>query len=128
LHTPGFSFGLGTPLSLPTSEGGVHAGQPAPTTHLHGFNPHALAAHPQFPTQNPFALHAQHAPSYAPHQFTHQPSAFEHASLTQAHQESPMDNIVPEVEMQEQSPLMGFTTQHFNESVPQPVAHSPGEK
>ncbi|PSN62693.1 CP2 transcription factor family protein-like protein [Corynespora cassiicola Philippines] len=108
LHTPGFSFGLGTPLSLPTSEGGVHAGQTAPAPQLHGFNPHALAAHHHFQNQNPFALQPQHPASFAPHQFSHQPSAFEHGPLQQTHEDSPMDNIVPEVEMQEQSPLVSF--------------------
>ncbi|KAF2252576.1 hypothetical protein BU26DRAFT_259274 [Trematosphaeria pertusa] len=127
LHTPGFSFGLGTPLSLPTSEGGVHAGQTAPTTHLHGFNPHALGTHHHFHNQNPFALQPQHAPSFAPHQFTHQPSAFEHAPLAQTHENSPMDNMVPEVEMQEQSPLVGFAPQTFEENVPPPMAQPAGE-
>ncbi|KAF2685530.1 CP2 transcription factor family protein-like protein [Lentithecium fluviatile CBS 122367] len=129
LHTPGFSFGLGTPLSLPTSESALHAGQTAPT-HLHGFNPHALGHH-QFTNQNPFALQqqAQHAPSFAPHQFTHQPSAYErHPPLAQTHEGSPMDNVVPEVEMQEQSPLVGFAHQSFGETVPQQqLAQPPGE-
>jgi hypothetical protein len=88
LHTPGFSFGLGTPLSLPTSEGGVHAGQIAPTAHLHGFNHHALNSH-HFQNVNPFAMQPQHSQSFAPHQFTHQPSAFDinhhHVSLHLLH-------------------------------------------
>lgn len=108
LHTPGFSFGLGTPLSLPTSEGGVHAGHPVPSTNLHGFNPHALGTH-HFQNLNPFGVQAQHPQSFAPHQFTHQPSAFDHGTLSQPHEESPMANIIPEVEMQ--SPLLGFAPQ-----------------
>jgi hypothetical protein len=129
LHTPGFSFGLGTPLSLPTSEGALHGGQTAPT-HLHGFNPHALGHH-QFANQNPFTLQQQpqHAPSFAPHQFTHQPSAYEqHAPMVPTHENSPLNNIVPEVEMQEHSPLVGFAHQSYGESVPQPIAQAPGEK
>ncbi|KAJ4348433.1 uncharacterized protein N0V89_009807 [Didymosphaeria variabile] len=129
LHTPGFSFGLGTPLSLPTSEGALHAGQTAPTTQLHGFNPHALGTHHHFTNQNPFAMQAQHAPAFAPHQFTHQPSVFEqqHAPLAQTHENSPMDNIVPDIEMQEQSPLIGYAPPTFEENVPAPAAPLPGE-
>ncbi|KAJ4300692.1 hypothetical protein N0V90_002780 [Kalmusia sp. IMI 367209] len=127
LHTPGFSFGLGTPLSLPTSEAGVHAGQTAPTAQLHGFNPHALGTHHHFTNQNPFAMQTQHAPAFAPHQFTHQPSAFEHAPLVQTHDNSPMDNIIPDVEMQEQSPLIGYAPQVFEENVAPPAAQLPGE-
>jgi hypothetical protein len=127
LHTPGFSFGLGTPLSLPTSEAGVHAGHTVSTAQLHGFNPHALGAH-HFANQNPFAMQAQHQQSFAPHQFTHGPSAFEHAPMAQTHENSPMDNIVGDVEMQEQSPLIGYTPQAYRENVPQPLAHVSGEK
>jgi hypothetical protein len=130
LHTPGFSFGLGTPLSLPTSEAGLHAGQPASATQLHGFNSHALGTQHHFTTQNPFAMQAQHAPAFAPHQFTHQPSIFEqqHAPLAQTHENSPMDNMGPDVEMHEQSPLIGYAPQTFEDNVPAPAAPLPGEK
>ncbi len=117
LHTPGFSFGLGTPLSLPTSEGGIHAGQAASTGHIHGFNPHALSNQHHFQNVNPFALPPQHSQSFAPHHFTHQPSAFEHAALAQAHDDSPMDHMVPEVEMQEHSPLIGFAPQAYDANI-----------
>ncbi|KAI4691782.1 hypothetical protein J4E81_007309 [Alternaria sp. BMP 2799] len=113
LHTPGFSFGLGTPLSLPTSEGALHAGQVAPANHLHGFNPHALGSH-HFQNVNPFGMQPQHSQSFAPHQFTHQPSAFDQGNMTQTHQDSSMDNMVPEVEMQEQSPLIGYAPHSYD--------------
>ncbi|KAH6873108.1 CP2 transcription factor-domain-containing protein [Alternaria rosae] len=113
LHTPGFSFGLGTPLSLPTSEGALHAGQVAPANHLHGFNPHALGSH-HFQNVNPFGMQTQHSQSFAPHQFTHQPSAFDQGNMTQTHQDSSMDNMVPEVEMQEQSPLIGYAPHSYD--------------
>jgi hypothetical protein len=116
LHTPGFSFGLGTPLSLPTSEGTLHAGQAAPNNpQFQGFNPHALANHHHFQNTNPFGIQPQHSQSFAPHQFTHQPSAFDHASLTQAHEDSPMENVIPEVEMQ--SPLLGFAPQSYEDNL-----------
>ena len=125
LHTPGFSFGLGTPLSLPTSEGALHAGQTASTGHLHGFNPHAIGTHHHFQNGNPFGLQPQHSQSFAPHQFTHQPSAFEHPTLAQPHEDSPMDNMVPEVEMQEQSPLIGFAPHSYEGNLAAVVASAP---
>jgi hypothetical protein len=39
-----------------------------------------------------------------------------------------MDNVVPEVEMQEHSPLIGYSHQAYAENVPQPIAQPPGEK
>ncbi|KNG47659.1 cp2 transcription factor family protein [Stemphylium lycopersici] len=123
LHTPGFSFGLGTPLSLPTSEGGVHAGQLAPGAHLHGFNPHALGSH-HFQNVNPFGMQPQHSQSFAPHQFTHQPSAFDSGPMAQTHEDSPMDNMGPDVEMQEQSPLIGFAP-HSYDNMAASVAPAP---
>ncbi|KAF2260952.1 CP2 transcription factor family protein-like protein [Lojkania enalia] len=125
LHTPGFSFGLGTPLSLPTSEAGVHAGQTVPSAQFHGFNPHALGTHHHFTNQNPFALQAHHAPAFAPHQFTHQPSAFEHAPLASTHESSPMDNAIPDVEMQEQSPVVAFAPQTFEENLQPTLPQQP---
>jgi hypothetical protein len=126
LHTPGFSFGLGTPLSLATSEGGLHAGHSASGSHLHGFNPHALGTHHHFPNQNPFALQSQHAPAFAPHQFTHGPSAFEHPVMPQTHENSPMDNAMQDVEMQ--SPLIGYTPQTFADNVQPVLSHQPTQK
>jgi hypothetical protein len=118
LHTPGFSFGLGTPLSLPTSEGGVHAGQTAPTPHLQHFNPHAIGTQHHFQNINPFGLQSQHSQAFAPHQFTHAPSAFDHGTLAQTHHEdSPMDNMVTDIEMQEQSPLIGFAGHSYQDNL-----------
>ena len=120
LHTPGFSFGLGTPLSLPTSESAVHVGQTAPNTHLQGFNPHALGTHHHFQNANPFGIPPQHPQSFAPHQFTHQPSAFDHAPLPQTHEDSPMENVITEVEMQ--SPLIGYAPQPYEDNLAGAVA------
>ena len=118
LHTPGFSFGLGTPLSLPTSEGGIHAGQTAAAGHLHDFHPHALGGQPHFQNVNPFSIPSQHAQSYAPHHFTHhQPSAYEHAAMAQSHEDSPLNHLVPEVDMQEQSPLIGYVSQAYESNL-----------
>jgi len=123
LHTPGFSFGLGTPLSLPTSEGGVHVGQTS-TGQLQGFHPHALGAH-HFQNPNPFTL--QPHPTFAPHHFSHQPPAFE--PLAPTHDESPMDNVVAtDVEMQGQSPVLTFPSQTYDENIRPTLTQQPHEK
>ncbi|OCK72975.1 hypothetical protein K432DRAFT_430810 [Lepidopterella palustris CBS 459.81] len=122
LHTPGFSFGLSTPLSLPTSEGGVHASQASSMQPMHGFHPHALNAH-HFQNPNPFAL--QHHPAFAPHQFSHQQTAF--APMGHGPDDSPMDNIGPDVEMQGQSPVLTFPSQGYDENVRQTLTQQPQE-
>ncbi|OCL15351.1 hypothetical protein AOQ84DRAFT_370448 [Glonium stellatum] len=123
LHTPGFSFGLGTPLSLPTSEGGAHVGQTS-TGQLQAFHPHALGAH-HFQNPNPFAL--QPHPTFAPHHFSHQPTAFE--PLAPTHDDSPMDNVVAaaDVEMQGQSPVLTFPSQTYDENIRPTLAQQPHE-
>ncbi|KAF2144709.1 uncharacterized protein K452DRAFT_145703 [Aplosporella prunicola CBS 121167] len=117
LHTPGFSMGLGTPLSMPTSEG--LSGQTSGA--MHGFQPHAIAS-VQFQNPNPFALPpqlAQHQ-SFAPHHFTHQPSTFE--PMAQPQEEPALDSMPVDIEMQEQSPVMGFAPSYGEQHVrPPPV-------
>jgi hypothetical protein len=116
LHTPGFTMGLGTPLSIPNSDGGAHAAQTAGQS----FNPQTLAPS-VFNNPNPFAYasHSQHSQhhshhdhsqhdhsqshqqqhqqTFAPHQFSHQPSFdhFHHADQTK------IDHFPADVEMQE---------------------------
>lgn len=130
LHTPGFCFGLGTPLSLPTSEAGLHAGQPVPQSQIQGFHPHSLSGH-HFQNQTQFPMPTQHGhgQSFAPHQFSHQP-VFEHASLAQVpdHTHSPMDNVMPDVEMQEHSPLVNFTPQPFQDGNTLSLAQQQNQK
>ena len=91
----------------------MHAGEVAPTGHLHGFNPHALGTH-HFQNVNPFGMQPQHSQAFAPHQFTHQPSAFDQRTMAQQHENPPMDNIIPEVDMQEQSPLIGYAPHAYD--------------
>ena len=105
----------------------MHAGHTVPAGHIHGFNPHALGTH-QFQNQNPFALQSQHAPAFAPHQFTHQPSAFEQAPLAQTHDRPTMDHVMPDVEMQEQSPLIGFAPQTYEDLHQPSIPQQPSQK
>ena len=74
LHTPDMGFHLGTPLSMPNSEGHSH---PATALDMHGFHPHVLQSH-GFNTGNHF--HPQQ--SYAPSSFVHQDSGFDTTILS----------------------------------------------
>jgi len=111
LHTPGFSMGLGTPLSMPTSEGPFHTGHvtnaPMPAFTAQGIAPHL------FQNPNPFAFqqhqHQQqpHPQAYAPHQFLHQPSSFD--AFGDPHHDDPKpEEMRLDVEMAERSPVVPF--------------------
>lgn len=109
LHTPGFTMGMETPLSLPTSAGALHAGQ-----QFTGFPsfaqpiPQQMEQHQPFQNPDPFGLHQQQA--FPPHHFTHQPT-FEH--LEGPIGESPIDSMGLDMPVQEQhhSPQMLFHPQ-----------------
>ncbi|KAF2086277.1 hypothetical protein K490DRAFT_66825 [Saccharata proteae CBS 121410] len=118
LHTPGFGIGLGTPLSMPTSEGALHAPQTSGT--MHGFHPQAVAPI-QFQNPNPFALPPQltHQHSFAPHHFTHQAGAFD--SMGESHEDSPMDGMPVDIDMHGNSPVLTYSQQGFGEHA-QPAA------
>ncbi|KAF2500710.1 hypothetical protein BU16DRAFT_255948 [Lophium mytilinum] len=122
LHTPGFSFGLGTPLSLPNSEPSSTLHAPS-TQPMHGFHPHVLQSQ-QFQNPNPFALHQPQHGAFAPHHFSHQHSAYD--PMGQTHDESSMENVAPDVEMHE-SPLMSFPTTTFSENIRPTVTQQPQE-
>ncbi|KAL1639441.1 hypothetical protein SLS58_007873 [Diplodia intermedia] len=110
LHTPGFTMGLGTPLSMPTSDGALQAAQSTGPT-MHGFQPHPIAPLP-FQNANPFAMpQMSQAQSFAPHQFSHQHAAFD--PMSQAEEPS-IDGMPVDIEMQERSPMLGFA-QAFSE-------------
>lgn len=139
LHTPSFQMGLGTPLSMPTSEGavpgGLHAGHPA--TGFNGFHPQMQQPFPQqqqqyhFSNLNPFQLHQmpnQPSPqTFAPHQLSRQPT-FEQGPLD----DSPVGDISLDLDTaqhsQNQSPAMLMHSQSFHQSMPPPSYHPDGEK
>ena len=102
LHTPGFSMGLGTPLSMPTSEGPFPAGHTANAS-MHGFAVQGIAPH-LFHNPNPFAFQHQHPQEFAPHQFSHQPPAYN--TFEPEHDEPKPDEMRLDVEMHEQNPVV----------------------
>lgn len=128
LHTPGFGMGgLGTPLSMPTSESALHAGQQAAA--YQGFHAH-LPQHVQtqaFHNLNPFQLHSQQQ-AYPPHHFTHQPS-FE--GMEGQVGDSPIDDMGMDLHMQHHhhhSPEMLFRPQSMHQAMQPPPLHPSGDK
>jgi hypothetical protein len=128
LHTPGFSLGLGTPLSMPTSETGLHTGQ-ASNIAAHGFHSHSQSMAPHvFQNPNPFGFPPpHHAQTFPPHQFSHHPSAFEGFGH---HHEQPKleDSMHNDVEMQEHSPTDGMNPLAYDANMAPALVQQPAEK
>ncbi|KAI9676913.1 MAG: hypothetical protein M1817_006752 [Caeruleum heppii] len=112
LHTPGMGIGVGTPLSLPTSEAGVHIDS---GLSMNAFNSHAMQ--PQH-----FHDLATYAPqqSFAPSQFQSQPLAFEHMD-TSGHV-SPIKDAALDTEMKDQPSALQMPTIFDNSmAAPPPI-------
>lgn len=114
LHTPTLSLnmGLGTPLSLPTTEGGLHAG--APLVDMPNFQ-HTMNQH-HFHPFNPFIQPPPPQAAFAPSTFVHQDTGYE----TMDQDGSPMVSEVPEERIasiegafQGQPPMMGYQARQF---------------
>ncbi|KAI9788087.1 MAG: hypothetical protein M1816_007219 [Peltula sp. TS41687] len=113
LHTPSMGIGVGTPLSLPTTESGVHVGS---TVDLHGFT-HPPLPSTHFQTFNPFAAQTSFAPSH----FQTDPTAtYESMDATGAVSPTGGAPGAPDTEMQEQSPTMNFPST-FDTSTSAPI-------
>ncbi|KAK4997700.1 hypothetical protein LTR66_002930 [Elasticomyces elasticus] len=111
LHTPGL-FGLGTPLSLPTSESAMHVSQQAAAfqdfhqqPHLHSLQ----TQHPQFQNANPFAM--DHRQTFAPHELSHHPQHFQHQHMGSTADDTSMGDMNLDIGMRHQhSPTVLFPT------------------
>lgn len=114
LHTPGFTMGMETPHSLPTSAGALHAGQ-----QFAAFQPFAqqMSSHMEqqqsFQNPDPFAMHQQQG--FPPHHFTHQPT-YEHMEGPIG--ESPIDTMGMDMSLHEHNPSPHMMFQ------PQPMRHT----
>jgi hypothetical protein len=106
LHTPGMGFHLGTPLSMPTSEGNIHS-----AIDMHGFHPHLLDVH-SFQTTTSFNPQQ----SYAPSSFIHQDSGFD--AIDAENDGSPKQEMSMETEPQREIPV--FPTRIFDTTMPAP--------
>lgn len=126
LHTPGLGVGLNTPLSMPTSEGALHAGQQ--NAQFNGFQnqlPQHLQAQP-FQNVNPFHMHHQ-PQAFPPHSFTHQ-NSFD--AMEGPVDESPVDDLGMDLCMSHHhsSPEMLFQPPNLQTTMQPPPLHSSGEK
>ncbi|KAI9816511.1 MAG: hypothetical protein M1827_001643 [Pycnora praestabilis] len=110
LHTPGMGIGMGTPLSLPTSAGGLDASH---TMDMHSFDPH------NFHNINPFAPQQ----SFAPSQFTHQDSGFDQ-QMDILGNGSPMDDMGIDTEMHGHPPEMTFSMKPYEGAMAAPPIQS----
>lgn len=122
LHTPGFSMGgLGTPLSMPTSENALTNQQAG----MHGFHSQMHAMHPmQFHNVNPFAMHQPQ--TFPPQNFQHQPPPLEHNDSGPT-DDSPMD-VSLDMDVSTHSPDMLFRSQSFATHMAPPPMHPSTEK
>ncbi len=109
LHTPGMGFNLGTPLSMPTSDGNAH---PA-STNLHGFHSHLYNSH-QFSATNVYAP----PQSFAPSTFVHQDPGFD--AMDASNSESPTHDMKMEVAPRGNSSVVSFAPSAFEPSMPAP--------
>ncbi|TPX18143.1 uncharacterized protein E0L32_002652 [Thyridium curvatum] len=114
LHTPtlGLGMGLGTPLSMPTSEGAIHPG--STMMDLAGFQQGLHQQH--FHPFNPFIQPPPPQQSFAPSTFVHQDTGYE----TMDQDGSPMDSDPADERMgsidsafHNQSSMVGFQPRQF---------------
>lgn len=127
LHTPTLSLGmgLGTPLSMPTTEGGIHSGPGA--MDMGGFH-HGFHPQHHFQNFNPFIQPPPPQPAFAPSTFVHQDTGYE----TMDQDGSPMDSDPAEDRIgsidsnfqSHHSPMMPFQARQFGipMSVPLPAS------
>jgi hypothetical protein len=136
LHTP-FHMGLGTPLSMPASEGTMHGALHAGHVAV-AFNPfqpqmqhHFQPQQHHFQNMNPFQIHQMHAQpqqqTFAPHQLTHQPS-FDQGRM----EDSPIADMSLDMDAaqhsQHQSPELLMHPHGFHQPMPPPSYHPNAEK
>ncbi|KAI0426452.1 CP2 transcription factor-domain-containing protein [Xylaria sp. FL1042] len=118
LHTPslGIGMGLNTPLSLPTSDGTIHAG-PGGMMEIPHFQPAMAPQHFHHQTFNPFIQPAPQQPSFAPSSFVQHDTGYE----TMDHDGSPLSSEGRVERMgsmdatfhSQSPPVMGFQPRQF---------------
>ncbi|EME39949.1 hypothetical protein DOTSEDRAFT_74725 [Dothistroma septosporum NZE10] len=128
LHTPGLNMGLGTPLSMPASDGGLHAGQQGPFNGFPNHLPQHVQPHhvqpQQFQNVNPFQMH--HQQGFPPHHFTQHPHYDEGLGPVG---ESPVDDLGMDMGLgHHHSPEMLFQPPNLQTTMQPPPLHPSGEK
>ena len=118
LHAPSYTFGLGTPLSLPTSEGGVSASQIPTTatvsanTALSSFPQPAVASH-HFHNPEPFAIHIPSHQGFMDPTYSQQVPGIDH--VDHMPQSAPaIGDMQIDMDIPEHSPLLSFQRPGFD--------------
>lgn len=108
LHTPNLGFLLGTPLSLPHSEGPCDA---TTAFDMHHFQPNFLGS-------NEFQAPSQYGPhhGFAPSSFLHQDSAFE--TMHGSNHDTPSQQTIAGNAMNQEMTISTPTPKAFNPTVP----------
>ncbi|KUI71964.1 hypothetical protein VM1G_07957 [Cytospora mali] len=139
LHTPtlAFGMGLGTPLSMPTTDAALQSAGPA-MMEMPGFHPGPPGLHPsQFhqppPHFNPFVQPHPHQQSFAPSSFVHQDTGYETmdqdgSPMDSGHTDERMGSIDSAFEGHSQSPMMGFQARQQYGMSMSTVLHPSAEK
>jgi hypothetical protein len=135
LHTPTYAaMGLGTPMSMPTSEGAMqtapyhHAFQPGLPQHMHPQQQQQQQQQPpppqQFQNMNPYHMHQQ---GFAPAHFTHQ-NSFD--SLDGPVGDSPIDDMGIDMGMLQQhhTPDLSFRPPNLQHTMQPPPLHPSADK
>lgn len=129
LHTPSYGFGISTPLSLPTSEGALHAGHQAAA--FHGFHPQIPQhiQHPSFHEIDPFHMQQQPPQQHGlpPHHFSNHPSL---EGIEGVLGESPIEDFGMDAAMQHprHSPDMMLLPHSMLRAMQPPPVHPSGDK
>lgn len=118
LHTPNMGFQLGTPLSLPTSDG--HLQSTSAAFAMHAIHPHLLGS---TSVQAPTTFQQQQ--SYAPSSFVHQHSGFE--TIAGSHNITPKQDIAMDLDPQRRENLIPYPIRTFSNSLAV-AADQPTEK
>ena len=126
LHAPNFSFGLGTPLSLPTSEGGISASQiPASgiastTTTLTNFPQAAVAPH-HFQNPEPFAIQIPSHQGFMDPSYSQQMPDVDHVDPV-PHSAPAIGDIHLDMNIPEHSPILSFQNPGFDNTALRPAS------
>ncbi|KAI9879224.1 MAG: hypothetical protein M1830_009155 [Pleopsidium flavum] len=117
LHTPSMGIHIATPLSLPTSEGSLHAGS---TVEMDAFHQQMLQPH-HFQNPNPFGAQQ----SYAPSSFVHQDSGYE--AMEASVDGSPMGDVCMETDIHGEPHGMSLAASKYDGSMVAPQLQSLGK-
>ena len=126
LHAPNFSFGLGTPLSLPTSEGGVSASETPSTavastaTALPSFSQPTVAPH-HFQNPEPFALHIPSQQGFMNPIYSQQMPGIDPVDPV-PHSASAIGDMHLDMNIPQHSPLLSFQDPGFDPTAIRPAS------